>query len=138
MYANADNIQIPDRCKSDRDGLCFKSKNDPRITRLGKFIRKYSIDELPQLFNVLKGDMSLVGPRPAISQEAIEYNRYEKKRLKVMPGITCYWQVKGRADLSFQQQVQLDIDYIKEHSIWTDLKILLQTVPAVLLAKGAY
>lgn len=119
-------------------GVIFKMKRDPRITRIGKFIRRFSIDELPQLFNVLKGDMSLVGPRPPLPREVAEYTLLDRKRLHVMPGITCLWQVKGRSDIPFDEQVQLDLQYIKSNSFWKDVKILLMTIPAVISGKGAY
>lgn len=120
------------------DGITFKIKNDPRITKVGRFIRKFSIDELPQLFNVIKGDMSLVGPRPPLPKEVAEYTIEDRKRLHVIPGITCIWQVSGRSDIPFKQQVQLDIKYIKSQSLATDIKLLLKTIPAVLLGKGGY
>ncbi len=119
-------------------GVIFKMKRDPRITRVGRFIRKASIDELPQLWNVFTGDMSLVGPRPAVPKEVAQYTPHERGRLAVKPGITCLWQISGRSDLSFEQQVDLDVQYARERSLLLDLEILLRTVPAVLLAKGAY
>ncbi|MFZ4702133.1 MAG: sugar transferase, partial [Candidatus Methylumidiphilus sp.] len=119
-------------------GVLFKMKDDPRITKVGKFIRKTSIDELPQLWNVLVGDMSLVGPRPALPSEVNQYSLAERRRLEVIPGITCIWQVSGRSDIPFDQQVGLDVKYIESQSFWLDIKLLLLTVPAVLLGKGAY
>jgi exopolysaccharide biosynthesis polyprenyl glycosylphosphotransferase len=119
-------------------GILFKIKDDPRITKLGRYLRKYSIDELPQLWNVFSGDMSLVGPRPPLPVEAAQYTPFERNRLSVKPGITCLWQISGRSDLPFDQQVKLDLKYIRLRSIALDLKILLQTVPAVLSARGAY
>ena len=119
-------------------GVIFKIKRDPRITRVGRFIRKASIDELPQLWNVFIGDMSLVGPRPAVPAEVAKYSPYERCRLSVKPGITCLWQVSGRSDLPFDKQVQLDVLYARTPSLLRDLKILVLTVPAVLLARGAY
>lgn len=119
-------------------GVIFKMKRDPRITRVGRFIRKASIDELPQLWNVLVGDMSLVGPRPPLPVEVNQYSLSDRRRLDVVPGITCIWQVSGRSDIPFDQQVQLDVQYIESHSIWLDIKLLLLTVPAVLLGRGAY
>ncbi|MCW8876204.1 MAG: WecB/TagA/CpsF family glycosyltransferase [Kangiellaceae bacterium] len=118
--------------------VLFKIKSDPRITRVGKFIRRFSIDELPQLWNVLKGDMSLVGPRPCLPRELAKYQLSDRVRLAIKPGITCFWQVGGRSELSFSQQIQLDKKYIQERSILTDFKILLLTIPAVLSGKGAY
>ena len=124
---------------NDRDdGITFKLKRDPRITRIGRFIRKSSIDELPQLWNVLKGDMALVGPRPALPSEVAKYSRVERRRLRGKPGITCIWQVSGRADLSFDRQVVLDVAYLKSRSIWLDIGILLRTPIAVLTSRGAY
>jgi len=119
-------------------GVIFKMKQDPRITRVGKYIRKLSVDELPQLWNVLVGDMSLVGPRPALPKEVAEYTPYQRQRLNVTPGITCIWQVSGRSDIPFEKQVEMDIQYIKQQSFWTDLTLLFKTVPAVLSGKGAY
>lgn len=119
-------------------GVIFKMKNDPRIIPVGRFIRKASIDELPQLWNVLKGDMSLVGPRPALPSEVNQYSLQDRQRLEVIPGITCIWQVSGRSDIPFPQQVQLDVQYIQSQSVGLDIKLLLQTVPAVLLSRGAY
>ena len=119
-------------------GVIFKMKNDPRIIPIGRFIRKASIDELPQLWNVLTGDMSLVGPRPALPSEVNQYSLQDRQRLEVIPGITCIWQVSGRSDIPFPQQVQLDVQYIQSQSLLLDLKLLLKTIPAVLLSRGAY
>ena len=120
------------------DGVIFKMKRDPRVTTIGRFIRKFSIDELPQLLNVLKGDMSLVGPRPALPREVAEYTLDQRKRLHITPGITCIWQVSGRSDIPFSRQVQLDLDYIQSSGFFNDTLILLKTIPAVLTGKGAY
>jgi exopolysaccharide biosynthesis polyprenyl glycosylphosphotransferase len=120
------------------DGVIFKMKKDPRITRVGRIIRKFSIDELPQLFNVVIGDMSLVGPRPPLPEEVAEYTLEERKRLHVTPGITCIWQVSGRSDIPFKEQVELDRQYIHSQSLWRDLLILLKTIPAVITGRGAY
>ncbi|WP_296808936.1 sugar transferase [Thiocapsa sp.] len=119
-------------------GVTFKMQRDPRITRIGRFIRKASIDELPQLWNVIKGDMSLVGPRPPVPAEVDEYSLSDRRRLEVTPGITCIWQVSGRSDIPFPEQVELDVRYIESQSLLTDLKLLWQTVPAVLFGRGAY
>jgi lipopolysaccharide/colanic/teichoic acid biosynthesis glycosyltransferase len=113
-------------------------KDDPRVTKVGRVIRKTSIDELPQLWNVLKGDMSLVGPRPPVPQEVDQYSLSDRRRLEVIPGITCIWQVSGRSDIPFDQQVELDVQYIQSQSFWTDIKILLKTIPALLFGAGAY
>lgn len=126
------------KANESKDGVIFKMQKDPRVTRFGRFIRKFSIDELPQLFNVVVGDMSLVGPRPPLPSEVAEYTLEDRKRLTVKPGITCIWQVSGRSDLPFRQQVALDKEYIMSRSLWRDLWILLKTVPAVLTGKGAY
>jgi exopolysaccharide biosynthesis polyprenyl glycosylphosphotransferase len=119
-------------------GVTFKMKHDPRVTRVGRFIRKASIDELPQLWNVFNGDMSLVGPRPPVPQEVAQYTAHERQRLAVKPGITCIWQVSGRSDIPFNEQVMLDIKYIQSRSLWLDISLLLRTIPAVLLARGSY
>lgn len=116
----------------------FKMTKDPRVTRVGGFIRKYSIDELPQLLNVLRGDMSLVGPRPPLPSEVELYTDYDHRRLTVKPGITCTWQISGRSDIPFHEQVEMDLDYIAKSSLWMDLEILLKTPVAVLTARGAY
>lgn len=120
------------------DGVIFKAKNDPRITRVGRFIRRFSIDELPQLWNVLKGDMSLVGPRPPVPREVALYEPEDFKRLHVTPGITCIWQVSGRSEIPFKQQVQLDQKYIARQSLKEDLSLLFQTISAVFYGRGAY
>ena len=120
------------------DGVIFKMKRDPRITPVGRFIRKFSIDELPQLFNVILGDMSLVGPRPPLPSEVRTYTLEERKRLNIIPGITCLWQVSGRSELPFSKQIALDKEYIASQSIWKDFLILLKTVPAILTGKGAW
>ncbi|AVD55064.1 MULTISPECIES: sugar transferase [Heyndrickxia] len=120
------------------DGAMFKIKEDPRVTKIGKFIRKTSMDELPQLWNVLKGEMSLVGPRPPLPREVNEYTNYEKQRLFVTPGCTGLWQVSGRNDISFKDMVELDLKYIKERSIYYDIKIILKTVAIIFISKGAY
>ena len=123
--------------QNEMNGPVFKIKDDPRITRVGKFIRMTSIDELPQLWNVLKGEMSIVGPRPAIPREVAQYDAYEKQRLMVTPGLTCFWQIQpNRNNLSFEEWVELDIKYIQERSFLTDWKIILATFGAVLGMNG--
>jgi lipopolysaccharide/colanic/teichoic acid biosynthesis glycosyltransferase len=119
------------------DGVTFKIVDDPRITRIGKWLRKFSLDELPQLYNVLIGDMSLVGPRPPVPREVALYTLADRRRLLIKPGITCFWQISGRSEIDFSGQVLLDVKYIETHSFWVDIKILAKTVPAVLSAKGA-
>jgi exopolysaccharide biosynthesis WecB/TagA/CpsF family protein len=139
MVMNADKIKEELMAENESgDGVIFKMKNDPRVTRIGRVIRKFSIDELPQLVNVLKGDMSLVGPRPALPVEVAEYTLDQRKRLHITPGITGIWQISGRSDIPFSGQVQLDMEYIQSSSFFKDIVILLKTIPAVLTGKGAY
>ena len=121
-----------------KDGVIFKMKDDPRITRVGRFIRRASLDELPQLWNVFIGDMSLVGPRPPVPSEVLEYTLEDRKRLDVIPGITCLWQIKGRSEIPFNEQVRLDKEYILAPSVWKDIVIMLKTIPAIIGGKGAY
>lgn len=120
------------------DGAMFKMKHDPRVTKVGHFIRHYSIDELPQLFNVLAGDMSLVGPRPPLPREIKEYTEYDKQRLYVIPGCTGLWQVSGRNDVGFHEMVELDLQYIKKSGLLYDLAIVLKTVKIMIVPNGAY
>ncbi len=123
--------------KNEMDGPAFKMKDDPRITRIGRFIRKTSIDELPQLWNIFKGDMSIVGPRPALPREVEQYNEYQRQRLYVQPGLTCYWQVQPRRnDISFEDWIDMDIRYIQERSFWVDWKIILQTFGVLFRGEG--
>lgn len=139
MYSDAEERKKELMAQNEMEGgVLFKMKDDPRITRVGRIIRKTSIDELPQLWNVLKGEMSLVGPRPPVPLEVDEYSLTDRRRLEVIPGITCIWQVSGRSDIPFDQQVELDVQYIESQSFWTDIKILLKTVPALLFGTGAY
>lgn len=119
------------------NGVTFKMKNDPRVTRVGRVLRKYSLDELPQFVNVLKGEMSMVGPRPPVPREVALYTLKDRQRLAVTPGLTCFWQIGGRADIDFPEQVQLDVQYIESQSFWLDVWICLKTIPAVLLGRGA-
>jgi lipopolysaccharide/colanic/teichoic acid biosynthesis glycosyltransferase len=120
------------------DGRTFKMKKDPRITPVGRFIRRFSIDELPQIYNIFIGDMSIVGPRPPVPQEVAQYTARDMRRLAVVPGLTCIWQVSGRSELDFKKQVELDITYIKERSFLFDMSLIARTVPAVLSGRGAY
>ena len=120
------------------DGVIFKMKDDPRITKVGKFLRRTSLDELPQLWNVFVGDMSLVGPRPPVPKEVEQYTLEDRKRLDVIPGITCLWQIKGRSEIPFNEQVRLDKEYILAPGVWKDIVILLKTIPAIIGGKGAY
>lgn len=139
MRVNADALkeQLLKQNES-QDGVIFKMKNDPRITRVGRFIRRLSIDEAPQILNVLLGDLAIVGPRPPLPREVALYTLEERKRLHVKPGLTCFWQIQGRSDIPFKDQVRLDLQYIASRSLWVDLWIIIKTVPAVLLGKGAY
>lgn len=138
MVSNADELLEKLRDKNDVNGAMFKIKNDPRITRVGHFIRKYSLDELPQLFNVVKGDMSIVGPRPPLPSEVAQYTDYDKQRLMVTPGATGMWQVGGRNDVDFDTMVHLDLTYIQNRSEWLDIKIMLETVKVMIKPNGAY
>lgn len=138
MFVDADARKSALMAKNDADGPVFKMKDDPRVTRVGRIIRKFSIDELPQLYNVWRGDMSLVGPRPAVPDEVAAYAFDERNRLEAMPGLTGLQQISGRSDLDFQRWIELDLTYISEQSLWTDLKILIKTIPAVISGDGAY
>lgn len=138
MVAGADKMVDKLLEKNDTEGAMFKIKDDPRITRVGRVIRKYSLDELPQLYNVLRGDMSLVGPRPPLPREVINYTDYDRQRLAVIPGVTGLWQVSGRSDLGFSEMVALDIHYINSACISEDFKILLKTIKVVVRPTGAY
>jgi len=126
------------RAASERDGTCFKMKRDPRVTLVGTWLRRLSLDELPQLLNIVQGSMSVVGPRPALPREVLTYDRISRARLLGAPGLTCTWQVSGRADIPFEQQVRLDVEYLQRRSLWQDLLLIARTVPAVLTARGAY
>ncbi len=136
MVVNAESLLAG--LQGDRDGLCFKSKDDPRITRMGRFLRRTSLDELPQLWNVLKGEMSLVGPRPALPREVAAYPAHARERLAALPGITGAWQVSGRADISFDDMIALDVDYVRHPSLLRDIGILFRTIRVVLEGRGAY
>lgn len=138
MYVNADEKMAELLKDNEQAGPAFKIKNDPRITKVGRFIRKVSIDELPQLINIIKGDMSIVGPRPILTFQMEECNDYERQRVIVKPGLTCYWQIGGRANIKWKEWVELDLDYIEDMSFWTDLKVIMKTIPAVFDSEGAY
>lgn len=120
------------------DSITFKIKRDPRVTWIGRFIRRFSLDEFPQLWCVLCGEMSLVGPRPALPREVENYTQAHRRRLGVRPGLTCIWQVSGRADVPFERQVQMDVEYVDSHNFWLDLRLVGATVPAVITGRGAY
>ena len=138
MFADADKRLSELKEFNEADGPLFKMKNDPRITRTGRFLRKFSIDELPQIINVLRGELSLVGPRPPIPEEVLEYTEWEMKRLDVKQGITGLWQISGRSELNFEEMTRLDLYYIQNWSIFMDIMIILKTLPAVIFSKGAY
>jgi len=137
MVANADELKAKLEDRNEMTGPVFKLVNDPRITRVGSWMRRYSLDELPQLYSVLKGDMSLVGPRPPLVTEYARFNEYQKQKLGVKPGITCLWQISGRNELSdFDDWVGLDLSYIRRWSLWLDFKILLKTLTVVFSGSG--
>ncbi|MFP9130275.1 sugar transferase [Niallia sp. BSM11] len=138
MAANAEERLKDLLALNQVEGAMFKMKDDPRVTKVGKFIRKTSIDELPQLFNVVKGEMSLVGPRPPLPREVAEYTEYDKQRLLVVPGCTGLWQVSGRSNLGFTEMVELDLNYIKSRTIFFDFKIILKTVLVLFGSKNAF
>lgn len=139
MVVNADQLRQTLLQSNDHvgSGITFKSENDPRITAVGRFLRRSSLDELPQLWSILKGDMSLVGPRPALPDEVARYTPLQRRRLEIKPGLTCIWQVSGRSQIPFEGQVALDLEYIRTRSFRGDLVLLLKTVPAVLFGRGA-
>ncbi len=139
MVMNADQLQDQMRhMNAHQDHRTFKMACDPRVTRIGRWLRKTSFDEVPQFWNVLRGEMSLVGPRPPVPAEVEQYSPRDTMRLEVKPGLTCIWQVSGRSRLSFPQQLELDIEYIRKRGLWFDLKLIALTIPAVLRADGAY
>ena len=138
MYEGADASKAELMQYNETTGPVFKMRNDPRVTPLGRLMRKYSIDELPQLWHVLTGEMSLVGPRPPLPSEVEHYEDWHRRRLEIKPGLTCIWQVRGRSDTSFDEWMRMDIEYIEKRSLLLDIKLLLQTIPAVLGGRGAY
>ncbi|MDP8235286.1 MAG: sugar transferase [Candidatus Erginobacter occultus] len=138
MVPGAEGMLESLRHLDETDGPIFKIRNDPRVTRVGKFLRRYSLDELPQLWNVLRGDMSLVGPRPPTPNEVEQYADWQLKRLEIRPGLTCLWQVKGRSNLSFREWMKFDLFYIENWSFWLDIKIILRTILVVFKGQGAY
>lgn len=138
MRIDAEQVKQTLLDQNEVDGPVFKMQNDPRITRVGRIIRKTSIDELPQILNVVKGEMSIVGPRPAVPNEVLEYEFEQRRRLNAIPGLTGLQQVSGRSDLTFERWIELDMQYIAEQSIWRDLSIIIKTIPTVIFGKGAY
>jgi exopolysaccharide biosynthesis polyprenyl glycosylphosphotransferase len=137
MIANAEELKAKLMAHNEQQGPVFKITRDPRITAVGRFIRKYSIDELPQLLNVLRGEMSVVGPRPPIPEEVETYEAWQRRRLSVRPGLTCVWQVSGRNEISFEEWMYLDMQYIDHWSLAQDFQLILKTVPIVLTGRGA-
>ena len=137
MHVDAETQKAQLAAFNEMDGPAFKMTNDPRVTPIGRWLRRTSLDELPQLWNIFKGDMSFVGPRPAVVEEVRQYEPWQRRRLSMPPGLTCLWQVSGRNDLTFDEWMKLDLEYIDNWSLWLDLKIAVRTVPAVLMAKGA-
>ena len=138
MVVNAEELKEKLAAKNEMSGPMFKMKDDPRVTKVGKFIRKTSIDELPQLWNVLKGDMSLVGPRPSLPKEVAQFDEWMYKRLEVKPGLTCYWQVSGRNNIDFEDWMKLDVKYVEERSLWIDIKLIFKTVFVLFGDKNAH
>jgi exopolysaccharide biosynthesis polyprenyl glycosylphosphotransferase len=137
MVTNAEELKEKLLAQNEQTGPVFKMQNDPRITGIGRFIRKYSIDELPQLINILRGDMTIVGPRPALPKEVLLYKSWQRRRLSMRPGLTCYWQVSGRNSIGFEEWMRLDLLYVDNWSIRLDFKLILETIPVVLYGKGA-
>jgi exopolysaccharide biosynthesis polyprenyl glycosylphosphotransferase len=137
MVINAEELKAKLEALNEQSGPVFKMKDDPRITSIGRFIRKYSIDELPQLLNVLRGEMSVVGPRPPLPKEVEKYAAWQRRRLSVRPGLTCIWQVSGRNQISFEEWMYLDMQYIDNWTLLTDLSLILKTVPVVITGNGA-
>jgi lipopolysaccharide/colanic/teichoic acid biosynthesis glycosyltransferase len=138
MHQDAEERLLELMAFNEAQGPIFKIRQDPRITRVGTFLRRTSLDEFPQFWNVLRGEMSIVGPRPPIPAEVQKYERWQRRRLSMKPGITCIWQVSGRSELGFDRWMELDLEYIDNWSLWHDLKILAKTVPAVLTGRGAH
>ncbi len=138
MVVNAEELKEKLAAQNEMSGPMFKMKDDPRVTKVGKFIRKTSIDELPQLWNVLKGDMSLVGPRPSLPKEVAQFEGWMYKRLEVKPGLTCYWQVSGRNNIDFEDWMKLDVKYVEERNLWIDIKLIFKTVFVLFGDKNAH
>jgi exopolysaccharide biosynthesis polyprenyl glycosylphosphotransferase len=138
MHRGAESLRRDIEQLNEQRGPVFKMRSDPRVTSVGNFLRRSSLDEIPQILNVLKGDMSLVGPRPHMPDEVAAYEPWHRSRLRVKPGITCLWQVSGRSEITFDQWMRLDLEYIERRSTLTDLRILFRTVPAVMARRGAY
>jgi lipopolysaccharide/colanic/teichoic acid biosynthesis glycosyltransferase len=138
MVNNAEQLRAELHQLNERDGPAFKISDDPRITPVGRILRRFSLDELPQLWNILRGDMSFVGPRPAIPEEVEQYEPWQRRRLRMRPGLTCIWVLEGRSDVDFHRWIQLDLAYIDNWSLWLDCKIFFRTIPIVISGRGAY
>jgi lipopolysaccharide/colanic/teichoic acid biosynthesis glycosyltransferase len=138
MYAGSDRKLDELAMLNEQAGPIFKMREDPRVTPVGRFLRRSSLDEIPQILNVLKGDMSIVGPRPALPAEVAKYEPWQRRRLEARPGLTCLWQISGRSHIGFEEWMRLDIEYLRTRSMWTDIVILAKTVPAVMARRGAY
>jgi len=138
MYREADRGRAELESRNEQEGPVFKIKADPRITPVGQFLRRSSVDEIPQILNVLRGDMSIVGPRPPLPVEVARYQPWHRRRLDVKPGITCLWQIAGRSQIGFDEWMRLDMEYLRTRSLRTDLAIFLKTLPAVMARRGAY
>jgi len=137
MVVNAEELKKTIEKDNEVSGPVFKIRNDPRLTRIGRFLRRTSLDELPQFINVLRGEMSLVGPRPPIMSEVVQYEWKNRRRLSMKPGLTCIWQISGRSNIPFEKWMELDLEYIDNWSLYTDFEILLKTIPAVIRGSGA-
>jgi lipopolysaccharide/colanic/teichoic acid biosynthesis glycosyltransferase len=137
MVVNAESLKASLAAQNEQAGPVFKMRRDPRVTSIGRFIRKYSIDELPQLINVLRGDMSVVGPRPPVPDELSKYEAWQRRRLSVRPGLTCIWQVSGRNQISFEDWMLLDMQYIDHWSLARDFQLIFRTIPVVITGRGA-
>ena len=138
MHVDAEARRAALLATSDREGVCFKSRNDPRVTRVGRILRRFSIDELPQVFNILRGEMSVVGPRPALPEEVAAYPKRALGRLAVKPGLTGVWQVSGRADMGFDKMIDMDLSYARSRSVLLDIVLIAMTFKAVVSGRGAY
>ncbi|MGA3212123.1 MAG: sugar transferase, partial [Terriglobales bacterium] len=137
MVHGADKLRADLEEHNELQGPVFKISNDPRMTSTGRWLRKFSLDELPQLWNILRGDMSFVGPRPPLAEEVAQYEKWQRRRLRMRPGLTCLWALEGRNELVFRRWMQLDLFYIDHWSLWLDLKIFVKTIPLVLRGRGA-
>jgi exopolysaccharide biosynthesis polyprenyl glycosylphosphotransferase len=138
MFVESDRRLADLTAQNEQAGPVFKIREDPRITPVGRFLRRSSLDEIPQIINVLKGDMSIVGPRPALPAEVNRYEPWHRRRLEARPGLTCLWQISGRSHIGFDEWMRLDLEYLRTRSLWTDLMIVAKTIPAVMTRRGAY